>query len=208
MVDAGFILQIDDPGVMTSWDMIKPEPSIGEYRRHLHAASMRSITRSPAFRKIACATTSAGVPGMARTPMTCRSRRSSISCSRCARKPAVSKPAMSVTSTSGRWQDVKLPAGRIIVPGVVSHATNLIEHPEVIAQRICNFARSGRARERGRRHRLRAGHAASRGFGLGEAWRARRRRSGLRRSGCGAEVNRRHQGLGSAPSPRWRRGFI
>jgi methionine synthase II (cobalamin-independent) len=31
-------------------------------------------------------------------------------------------------------------AGKIIVPGVVSHATNLIEHPELIAQRICNFA--------------------------------------------------------------------
>ena len=66
------------------------------------SASMRSITRSPAFRRIACATTSAGAPGMARTPTTCRSRRSSISCSRCARKPAVSKPAMSVTSTNGR----------------------------------------------------------------------------------------------------------
>jgi|GEM_PF-3486017 len=38
------------------------------------------------------------------------------------------------------WKDVKLPAGKIIVPGVVSHATNLIEHPELIAQRICNFA--------------------------------------------------------------------
>jgi hypothetical protein len=35
VVDAGFILQIDDPGVMTSWDMIKPEPSVAEYRRHL-----------------------------------------------------------------------------------------------------------------------------------------------------------------------------
>jgi 5-methyltetrahydropteroyltriglutamate--homocysteine methyltransferase len=38
------------------------------------------------------------------------------------------------------WNDVKLPAGKIIVPGVVSHATNLVEHPELVAQRICNFA--------------------------------------------------------------------
>src|SRR5262249_43811975 len=35
VVDAGFILQIDDPGVATSWDMIKPEPTVAEYRRYL-----------------------------------------------------------------------------------------------------------------------------------------------------------------------------
>ena len=45
MVEAGFILQIDDPGVMTSWDMIKPEPSVAEYRRHLaQVLSARALT--------------------------------------------------------------------------------------------------------------------------------------------------------------------
>ena len=38
------------------------------------------------------------------------------------------------------WKDVKLPAGKIIMPGVVSHATNLVEHLELIARRIRNFA--------------------------------------------------------------------
>ena len=38
------------------------------------------------------------------------------------------------------WRDVKLPDGKIIVPGVVSHATNLVEHPEVVADRIVRFA--------------------------------------------------------------------
>jgi 5-methyltetrahydropteroyltriglutamate--homocysteine methyltransferase len=33
-----------------------------------------------------------------------------------------------------------LPAGKIIVPGVVSHATNIVKHPELIAWRIKNFA--------------------------------------------------------------------
>ncbi|MGH6673403.1 MAG: hypothetical protein ACRECV_15715 [Xanthobacteraceae bacterium] len=33
VVDGGFILQIDDPGFMTSWDMIKPEPTLAKYRR-------------------------------------------------------------------------------------------------------------------------------------------------------------------------------
>ena len=38
------------------------------------------------------------------------------------------------------WKDVKLPDGKIILPGVVSHATNLVEHPELVAERIMRFA--------------------------------------------------------------------
>jgi 5-methyltetrahydropteroyltriglutamate--homocysteine methyltransferase len=37
------------------------------------------------------------------------------------------------------WKDVKLPEGKILVPGVVSHATPLIEHPELVALRIRRF---------------------------------------------------------------------
>ena len=39
------------------------------------------------------------------------------------------------------WRDVKLPDGKVLIPGVVSHATNVVEHPEVVADRILNFAR-------------------------------------------------------------------
>ena len=38
------------------------------------------------------------------------------------------------------WKDVKLPDGKVIMPGVVTHSTNLIEHPELVADRIINFA--------------------------------------------------------------------
>jgi 5-methyltetrahydropteroyltriglutamate--homocysteine methyltransferase len=38
------------------------------------------------------------------------------------------------------WQDVKLPDGKLILPGVVSHATNVVEHPELVADRIGRFA--------------------------------------------------------------------
>jgi 5-methyltetrahydropteroyltriglutamate--homocysteine methyltransferase len=38
------------------------------------------------------------------------------------------------------WDQVKLPAGKIIIPGVVSHSTDVIEHPDLVAQRIRNFA--------------------------------------------------------------------
>jgi 5-methyltetrahydropteroyltriglutamate--homocysteine methyltransferase len=40
------------------------------------------------------------------------------------------------------WKDTKLPDGKLLIPGVVSHATNLIEHPEVVADRIVHFART------------------------------------------------------------------
>ncbi len=38
------------------------------------------------------------------------------------------------------WREVKLPEGKIIMPGVVSHATNIVEHPEVVADRIVRYA--------------------------------------------------------------------
>jgi 5-methyltetrahydropteroyltriglutamate--homocysteine methyltransferase len=38
------------------------------------------------------------------------------------------------------WDEVKLPAGKILVPGVVTHSTDVVEHPELVAQRIRNFA--------------------------------------------------------------------
>ena len=38
------------------------------------------------------------------------------------------------------WKNAKLPDGKIILPGVVSHSTNLVEHPELVAERIVRFA--------------------------------------------------------------------
>jgi 5-methyltetrahydropteroyltriglutamate--homocysteine methyltransferase len=45
------------------------------------------------------------------------------------------------------WQDVDLPDDKVILPGVVSHSTNVVEHPEVVADRIVRFA-EGVGRER------------------------------------------------------------
>ncbi len=40
------------------------------------------------------------------------------------------------------WQDTKLPEGKILVPGVVTHSTDLVEHPELVSQRLQNYARN------------------------------------------------------------------
>jgi 5-methyltetrahydropteroyltriglutamate--homocysteine methyltransferase len=39
------------------------------------------------------------------------------------------------------WENVKLPDGKMLMPGVVAHATDLVEHPELIAERIMRYAR-------------------------------------------------------------------
>jgi len=39
------------------------------------------------------------------------------------------------------WERVKLPPGKILIPGVITHSTDVIEHPELVAQRILRFAK-------------------------------------------------------------------
>jgi 5-methyltetrahydropteroyltriglutamate--homocysteine methyltransferase len=38
------------------------------------------------------------------------------------------------------WEQVKLPEGKVLIPGVISHTTNLVEHPELVAERIVRYA--------------------------------------------------------------------
>ena len=82
IVDAGFILQIDDPGLVDWWDMLKPEPSVEDYRNYRELRIEAINHALEASRRTACAITSAGAAGTARTPTTCRSSTSSTSCSR------------------------------------------------------------------------------------------------------------------------------
>src|SRR5438105_9620677 len=39
------------------------------------------------------------------------------------------------------WDEVKLPEGKILIPGVITHSTDVVEHPELVAQRIRRFAK-------------------------------------------------------------------
>jgi 5-methyltetrahydropteroyltriglutamate--homocysteine methyltransferase len=39
------------------------------------------------------------------------------------------------------WESVKLAPGKILIPGVISHATNIVEHPELVAERIVRLAK-------------------------------------------------------------------
>ncbi len=39
------------------------------------------------------------------------------------------------------WANAKLGAGQVLIPGVISHATNVVEHPELVAERIVRLAK-------------------------------------------------------------------
>jgi 5-methyltetrahydropteroyltriglutamate--homocysteine methyltransferase len=39
------------------------------------------------------------------------------------------------------WETVKLPAGKKLIPGVITHASNIVEHPELIAERLARYAK-------------------------------------------------------------------
>ena len=85
------------------------------------------------------------------------------------------------------FEDVKLPDGKVLIPGVLESKANFIEHPELIAQRIRRYADLVGARERARRQRLRLRHLGRSGRG-----RPGRRLGQVRGAdrGCGAGLSR------------------
>ncbi len=126
IVDAGFLLQLDDPRVVTQYGMPDPAPSIADYRKF---AELRVEAINHAL---------AGRPHVTDVPL----------------KDIVDivlrvrAGAYSVEAANPRhehewqvWEDVKLPDGKILIPGVVAHTTNLVEHPELIAWRLVTYAR-------------------------------------------------------------------
>jgi 5-methyltetrahydropteroyltriglutamate--homocysteine methyltransferase len=141
VVDAGFILQIDDPGVVTSWDMIRPAPSLAEYRRYL---KIRVDALNHALAGIAedrvrhhfCWGSWHGAHTHDLPLKEILDLALQVRAQACSFEAANVRHEHEWTI----WRDIKLPDGKIIVPGVVGHATNIVEHPEVVARRIQNFA--------------------------------------------------------------------
>jgi 5-methyltetrahydropteroyltriglutamate--homocysteine methyltransferase len=141
VVDAGFILQIDDPALPDTYDMIVPLPSIEEYRKF---AEIRVEALNHALQ---------GIPedrvryhicwGSWHGPHTHDLPLEHV----VDLMLKVKAGAYSVEAANPRhehewkvWKNTKLPEGKILIPGVVSHATNVVEHPEVVADRIVRFA--------------------------------------------------------------------
>ena len=141
IVDAGFILQIDDARAATAYDRMVPPGTFEEYRRWL-AKFVESLN---------CALE--GIPEDRVRYHVCWGSWPGPHVSDVALKDIVDlilkvrAGAYVIESANPRhehewqvWKNVKLPDGKVLIPGVISHATNVVEHPELIAERITRFA--------------------------------------------------------------------
>ncbi|MGH7031922.1 MAG: cobalamin-independent methionine synthase II family protein, partial [Stellaceae bacterium] len=141
IVDAGLVLQLDDPCIAEGWDQVNPEPSVADYRR-LATIWIEALNHAIAglpqdrLRFHLCWGSWHG-PHTTDIPM-----RDIAEVMLKANVGAYSFEAGNVRHEHEwkLWQDVKLPDDKLILPGIVSHATNVVEHPELVADRILRFA--------------------------------------------------------------------
>ena len=142
IVDAGLILQLDDPAIAENWDMINPAPTVEEYRRFsmIRIEALNHALRGlpPDRIRFHLCWGSWHGPHVTDIPM-----RDIVDVMLAVNCQAYSFEAGNVRHEHEWkvWQDVKLTAGKILIPGVVSHATNVVEHPELVADRIGRFAK-------------------------------------------------------------------
>jgi 5-methyltetrahydropteroyltriglutamate--homocysteine methyltransferase len=141
IVDAGLILQLDDPCLAEGWDQVNPEPAIADYQK-LAARWIEALNHAirglPADRiRLHLCWGSWHGPHVTDIPI-----RDIIEVALKADVGAISFEAGNVRHEHEWkvWREVKLPDDKIILPGVVSHATNVVEHPELVADRIVRFA--------------------------------------------------------------------
>jgi 5-methyltetrahydropteroyltriglutamate--homocysteine methyltransferase len=143
VVDAGFILQLDCPDLAMSRHMLYPQLSIEEYRKVITvnvAALNHAVDGIPAerMRMHLCWGSTLG-PHHTDVPI-----KDIIDIVLTARPQAVSFPG--ANPRHGHewkvWRDVKLPDGKIIIPGVIDSTSNFVEHPELVADRIVQYAQA------------------------------------------------------------------
>lgn len=141
IVDAGLILQLDDPAIAENWDMVNPEPTVEDYRKFSMVrveALNHAIKGLPEDRiRFHLCWGSWHGPHMTDIPM-----RDIVGVMLAINARAYSFEAGNVRHEHEWkvWQEVKLPDDKLMLPGVVSHATNVVEHPELVAERILRFA--------------------------------------------------------------------
>ena len=142
IVDAGFILQIDDPGLGETWDMLIPAPRLEEYRR-MQARNIDALNHALA-----------GIPEDRVRYHLCWGSWQGPHLHDLGLRDVVDlvlrvkAGAYSIEAATPRhshewrvWEDVKLPEGKVLIPGVIAHTTAVVEHPETVAERLVTYAR-------------------------------------------------------------------
>jgi 5-methyltetrahydropteroyltriglutamate--homocysteine methyltransferase len=142
VAEAGFILQLDDPALADKYYMFNPPLSVEEYRKD---AALRVEATNHALRNIPedriryhVCWGSWHFPHTTDIPL-----EHIVDLLLRIRAQAYLIEAGNVRHEADYrvWQDVKLPEGKILIPGVVGHATsNLVESPELVADRLVRYA--------------------------------------------------------------------
>ncbi|MFZ0610292.1 MAG: cobalamin-independent methionine synthase II family protein [Xanthobacteraceae bacterium] len=141
IVDAGFILQLDCPDLAMLRHTVYLDKSLADFRNIIAvnvAALNHAVAAIPADRmRMHVCWGSTVAPHHTDVPL-----RDIIDIVLTAKPLAVSFPAANARHEHEWkiWREVKLPTGKIIVPGVIDSTVNTVEHPEVVADRILNFA--------------------------------------------------------------------
>jgi 5-methyltetrahydropteroyltriglutamate--homocysteine methyltransferase len=141
IVDAGFILQIDDPGLGETWDMLIPAPPLEDYRR-MQARNIDALNHALA-----------GIPEDRVRYHLCWGSWQGPHLHDLGLRDVVDlvlrvkAGAYSIEAATPRhwhewrvWEDVRLPEGKVLIPGVIAHTTAVVEHPETVAERIATYA--------------------------------------------------------------------
>jgi 5-methyltetrahydropteroyltriglutamate--homocysteine methyltransferase len=141
IVRAGFLLQIDDPDLADAWQ-IHPQMSVAEYRTFaaLRIEALNHALRDIPPERVRFHVCWGSYHGPHKYDIPLRELTDLIL--------AVRAQAYSIEASNPRhehewrvWEDVRLPADRILVPGVVGHASDFVEHPELVAERLVKYAR-------------------------------------------------------------------
>jgi len=141
IVDAGFVLQIDDPDLPDGWQVYY-DLSVEEYRKfaELRIEALNHALRDLPEERVRLHVCWGSYHGPHKHDIPLRAIVDLVL--------KVRAGAYSIEAGNPRhehewqvWEEVKLPEGKLLIPGVVSHCSDFIEHPELVAQRLVRFAR-------------------------------------------------------------------
>ena len=141
IVDAGFVLQLDCPDLAMLRHMVYLDLPLVDYRKIIatNVAALNHAVRdlSPDRMRMHVCWGSTMAPHHTDVEL-----KDIIDIVLSGRPHAISFPAANARHEHEWkiWRNMKLPAGKKIVPGVIDSTSNIVEHPEVVADRILNFA--------------------------------------------------------------------
>jgi 5-methyltetrahydropteroyltriglutamate--homocysteine methyltransferase len=142
IVDAGFLVQLDDARTAVTYDRMVPPASFADYRHWVgrYVEVLNHALEGIPEDRVRYHVCWGSWPGPHTTDVPLRDIVDLIL--------KVRAGAYVIEGANPRhehewkvWQSVKLPLGKVLVPGVISHATNIVEHPELVCERIVRLAR-------------------------------------------------------------------